>query len=170
MSDSVQPHRRQRTRLPHPWDSPGKNTGVGCHFLLQYMKVKVKSLSRIRLFTTPWSAAYQAPPSMGFSRQEYWSEWVTISFSGGSSQPRDQTRISCTTADSLLNEPPKKPKTSNLFVALIEINIFICIYVCIYLYCLCVCIYICVCVYIYIYIYISWNMQSKLLSVITLVS
>ena len=36
-------------------------------------KVKVKSLSRVRLFTTPWSATYQAPPSMGFSRQEYWS-------------------------------------------------------------------------------------------------
>ena len=34
------PHRRQPTRLPHPWDSPGKNTGVGCHFLLQCMKVK----------------------------------------------------------------------------------------------------------------------------------
>ena len=36
-------------------------------------KVKVKSLSRVRLFATPWTAAYQAPPSMGFSRQEYWS-------------------------------------------------------------------------------------------------
>ena len=36
-------------------------------------KAKVKSLSRIRLFATPWTAAYQAPPSMGFSRQEYWS-------------------------------------------------------------------------------------------------
>ena len=35
--------------------------------------MKVKSLSRVRLFVTPWSAAYQAPPSMGFSRQEYWS-------------------------------------------------------------------------------------------------
>ena len=35
MSDSVRPHRRQPTRLPHPWDSPGKNTGVSCHFLLQ---------------------------------------------------------------------------------------------------------------------------------------
>ena len=43
MSDSVQPHRRQPTRLPHPWDSPGKNTGVGCHFLLQCMKVKSES-------------------------------------------------------------------------------------------------------------------------------
>ena len=54
-----------------PWDSPGKNTGVGCHFLLQCMKMKL--LSRVRLFTTPWTVAYQAPPSMGFSRQEYWS-------------------------------------------------------------------------------------------------
>ena len=40
MSDSVRPQRRQPTRLPRPWDSPGKNTGVGCHFLLQCMKVK----------------------------------------------------------------------------------------------------------------------------------
>ena len=53
MSDSVRLHRRQPTRVPLPWDSPGKNTGVGCHFLLQCMKVKskseVKSLSRVRL-------------------------------------------------------------------------------------------------------------------------
>ena len=43
MSDSVRPHRRQPTRLPRPWDSPGKNTGVGFHFLLQCMKVKSES-------------------------------------------------------------------------------------------------------------------------------
>ena len=43
MSNSVQPHRSQPTRLPHPWDSPGKNTGVGYHFLLQCMKVKSES-------------------------------------------------------------------------------------------------------------------------------
>jgi len=168
MSDSVQPHRWQPTRLYHPWDSPGKNTGVGCHFLLQCRKVKsesevtqscptlsdpmdcslpgssvhgifqarvlewgaiafsdlklrakshqlcptlcdpidgsppgstipgilqartlewvaisfsnawkwkvkVKLLSRARLLATPWTATCQAPPSMGFSRQEYWS-------------------------------------------------------------------------------------------------
>ena len=42
-SDSVRPHRRQPTRLPRPWDSPGKNTGVGCHFLLQCTKVKSQS-------------------------------------------------------------------------------------------------------------------------------
>ena len=69
------PHRRQPIRLLRPWDSPGKNTGVGCHFLLQCIKVKVKvkSLSRVQLLGTPWTAAHQAPPSMGFSRQEYWS-------------------------------------------------------------------------------------------------
>ena len=43
MSNSVRPHGRQPTRLPHPWDSPGKNTGVGYHFLLQCMKVKSES-------------------------------------------------------------------------------------------------------------------------------
>ena len=40
VSDSVRPHRQQPTRLPHPWDSAGKSTGVGCHFLLQCIKVK----------------------------------------------------------------------------------------------------------------------------------
>ena len=123
MSDSVRPHRRQPTRPPHLWDSPGKNTRVGCHFLLQCMKVKsesevaqscptlcdpmdcslpgfsvhgilqartpkwvaisfsnawkwkvkVKLLSRVWLLATPWTAAYQVPPSIGFSGQEYWS-------------------------------------------------------------------------------------------------
>ena len=43
MSNSVPPHRLQPTRLPRPWDSPGKNTGVGCHFLLQCMKAKGQS-------------------------------------------------------------------------------------------------------------------------------
>ena len=43
ISDSVRPHRRRPTRFPRPWDSPGKNTGVGCHFLLQCMKVKSES-------------------------------------------------------------------------------------------------------------------------------
>ena len=71
VSDSVWPHRQQPTRLLHSWGSPGKNIEVGCHFLLQW--VKVKSFSHVWLFETPWTAAYQAPPSMGFSRQEYWS-------------------------------------------------------------------------------------------------
>ena len=62
-------------QAPRPWDSPGKNTGVGCHFLLQCMKVKSESevAQSCPTFVTPWTAAYQAPLSMGFSRQEYWS-------------------------------------------------------------------------------------------------
>ena len=43
VADSVRPHRWQPTRLLFPWDSPGKNTGVGCHFLLQFMKVRIES-------------------------------------------------------------------------------------------------------------------------------
>ena len=71
----VQPHRRQPTRLPHPWNFPGKNTGVGCHSFSNAWKgkVKVKSLSCVWLLATPWTADYQGPPTMGFSRQEYWS-------------------------------------------------------------------------------------------------
>ena len=110
-------------RLLCPWDSPGNNSGVACHFLLQWSlysaaakslqscptlcdpidgsppvspvpgilqartlewvaisfsnawkwKVKGKLLSRVWVFSTPWTSAHQAPPSMGFSRQECWS-------------------------------------------------------------------------------------------------
>ena len=84
MSDSVRPHRRQPTRLRRPRDSPG-NTGVGCHFLLQCMKVKSESevtQSCLTLCVTPWTAAYQAPLSMGFSRQEYWSGMPLPSLQG----------------------------------------------------------------------------------------
>ena len=60
----------------HPWDSPGKNTGVGCHFLLRCMKVKSES-EVDQSYLTPSDlmdcSLHQAPPSMGFSRQEYWS-------------------------------------------------------------------------------------------------
>ena len=75
MSDSVRPHIRQPTKLPRPWDSPGKNTGMGCHFLLQCMKVKSESevAQSCPTLATPWTAAYQASPSMGSSRQKYWS-------------------------------------------------------------------------------------------------
>ena len=58
-----------------PWDSPGKNTGVGCHFLLQCMKVRSESevTQSCLTLSDPMTAAYQATLSMGFSRQEYWS-------------------------------------------------------------------------------------------------
>ena len=57
------------------------------------VKLKVKSLSRVRLFATPWTVAYQGLLSMGFSRQEYWSGLPFLS-PGESSQPRDRTRVS----------------------------------------------------------------------------
>ena len=75
MSNSVRLHRWQPTRLLHPWDSPGKNSGVGCHFLLQGMKMKSESEVAQSCLTFRYPVdcvAYQAP-SMGFSRQEYWS-------------------------------------------------------------------------------------------------
>ena len=90
MSDTVRPH-RQPTRLPCPWDSPGKNTGVGCHFLLQCMKVKSESEVTQSCLTlaTPWTADYQAPPSMGFSREKYWSGVPLPSPRGLHGQPRN---------------------------------------------------------------------------------
>ena len=62
-------------QAPPSLDSPGKNTGVGCHFLLQCMHACMLSrFSHVRICATLWTAAHQAPPSIGFSRQEYWSE------------------------------------------------------------------------------------------------
>ena len=75
MSNSVRPHRQQPTRLPRPWDSLGKNTGVGWHFLLQCMKVKSERevAQSCPTLSDPMDCSLPAPPSMGFSRQEYWS-------------------------------------------------------------------------------------------------
>ena len=82
MSDSVRPHRQQPTRLPCPWDSPGKNTGVGCHFLLQCMKMKseIEVTQLCSSLSNPTTAAHQAPPSMGPSGQEYLSGMPLPSF------------------------------------------------------------------------------------------
>ena len=74
MSNSVRPQRRQPTRLPCPWDSPGKNTGVGCHFLFQCMKVKSES-EVAQSCPTPSGPMDCSPPGSsihGISRQEYW--------------------------------------------------------------------------------------------------
>ena len=145
----MRPQRRQPTRLPSPWDSPGKNTGVGCHFLLQCMKVKSESevaqscrtlsdpmdcspsgssipgifqarvlewaaiafsdkyiyISYIYMtLATQWTIACQAPPSMGFSRQEYWSG---LPFPSLVDLP-DPGIESVLQVDSLPSEPPGK--------------------------------------------------------------
>ena len=76
MSDSVRPHRRQPTRLSIPGILQARTLEwVAISFSNAWKwKVKGKSLSRVRLLATPWTAAYQAPPSMEFSVQEYWND------------------------------------------------------------------------------------------------
>ena len=69
------PHGLQPTRLLRPWDFPGKNIGVGCHFLLQWMQVKSESevAQLCPTLAMPWTKTCQAPLSMRSSRKEYWS-------------------------------------------------------------------------------------------------
>ena len=72
---TLRPHRRQPTRLRRPWDSPGKNTGVGCHFLLQCMKEKSESevAQLCPTLSDPMDCSLPGSSVHGFSRQEYWS-------------------------------------------------------------------------------------------------
>ena len=69
---------------------------------------EVKSLSRVRLFATPWTVAYQAPPSMGFSRQEYWSG-LPFPSPGDLHNPGIEPVSPALQTDTLLSEPPGKP-------------------------------------------------------------
>ena len=95
VSDSVRPHRRQPTRPPVP--------GILQARTLEWVaisssnpwkwKVKVKSLSRVQLLATPWTAPYQAPPSMGFSRQKYWSGVPLPSPKGIYTQPWKKLKL-----------------------------------------------------------------------------
>ena len=84
MSDSVQPHRWQPTRLLRPWDSPGKNTRVGCHFLLQCMKMKMKSESEIAqscpTLSDPMDCSLPGSSVHGIFQARV-LEWVAIAFS-----------------------------------------------------------------------------------------
>ena len=132
VSDSVGLHRPQPTRLPSPWDSPGKNTGVACHFLLQCMKVKSESEVAQSCLTlcnphglySPWNSPGQDTgvgilsllqgifPIQGsnlglphcsqilYQLSHKGSprilECAVYTFSSGSYQCRDQTRVSCT--------------------------------------------------------------------------
>ena len=68
----------------------------------------MKSLSRVRLFATPWTVAYQAPPSMGFSRQEYWSG-LPFPSPGDLPDPGIEPGSAALQADALHSEPPGKP-------------------------------------------------------------
>ena len=110
MSDSVQPHRRQFTRLLCPWDSPGKNTGVGCHFFLHCMKVKSESEVAQSCLTPPdpMDCSLASPLSMEFSRQEYWSGFPFPS-PGNLPESGIEPGSPALEADALTSEPPGKP-------------------------------------------------------------
>ena len=82
LPNSVQPHRQQPTSLPRPWDSPGKNTGVGCHFLLQCLKVKSESeVTQLCLtLSNPMDCSLPGSSVRGVLQARA-LEWVAISFS-----------------------------------------------------------------------------------------
>jgi len=82
VSDSVRPHRRQPTRLPCPWSFPGKNIGVGCHFLLQFIKVKSESEVAQSCLTLhdPMDCSLPGSSIHGIFQARV-LEWVAISFS-----------------------------------------------------------------------------------------
>ena len=87
VSDSVRPQRRQLTRLPRPWDSPGKNTGVGCHFLLQCMKMKSESevSQSCPTLSDPMDCSLPGSSIHGIFQARV-LEWGAIAFSEGRSK------------------------------------------------------------------------------------
>ena len=109
VSDSVRPHRRQPTRLPCPWDSPGKNTAVGCHFLLQCMKVE-----------SEWEVAQSCPTLRdpmdyslpGFSVRGIFQarvlEWGAIAFSRTNPAAKS-FQLCLTLCDPIDGSPPGSP-------------------------------------------------------------
>ena len=111
----MRPHRRQLTRLPRPWDSPGKNTGVGCHFLLQCMKVKSESevVSRVRLLATPWTAVAERRLSLvaasgghSSSRCSGFSLWCLLLLQSTQAPVIVARRLSCPAACGILVSRP----------------------------------------------------------------
>ena len=111
MSDSVRPHRRQPTRLPHPWDSPGKNTGVGCCFLLQCMKVKSESEVAQSLPTPSNSMDCSLPGSSihGICQARVLGARVRYSAHG---KGHEEGRSTYAKAGSSLRSPPGNPRAS----------------------------------------------------------
>ena len=110
MSDSVRPHRRQPTRLPRPWDSLGKNTGVGCRFLLQCMKVKSESeVSQPCLtLSDPMDCSLLGSSVHGISQARV-LEWGAIAFSFYMYQIRSVAQCCPTLCDPMNRSTPGLP-------------------------------------------------------------
>ena len=101
MENSIEVPEKLKIELPY---------GPAIPFLGLYpeKRKKVKSLSHVQLFVTPWTVAYQAPPSMGFSRQEYWSG-LPFPSPGDLPYPGIEPMSPTLQADALPSEPPGKP-------------------------------------------------------------
>ena len=111
MSDSVRPHRRQPTRLPCSWDSPGNNTGVGYHFLLQCMKVKSESevVQSCPTLRDPMDCSLPGRSDHGIFQARL-LEWVAIAFSHSEFAAAAKSRQSCPTlCDPTDGRPPGSP-------------------------------------------------------------
>ena len=100
MPDSLWPHGLQPTRLLCPWDFPGKDTGVGCHFLLQgIFPTQGSNLGLLHCRQILYWLSYKGSPKyffellFGWGGARLWG-WVAIPFSRRSSQPRDRTQVS----------------------------------------------------------------------------
>ena len=144
VSNSLRPHELQPTRLLCPWNSPGKNTGVGCHFLLQGISLTQGSnpglphcrqtlyclsyqgspnlLSCVRLFVIPWTAVYQASPSIKYSRQQYWSGLPFLS-PGDLPNPGIKPRSPALQADCLPAEPQGTPTVYQSLIKFMSIDV-----------------------------------------------
>ena len=109
MSDSVRPHRWQPTRLPCPWDSLGKNTGVGCHFLLQCVKVKSESEVSQSCLTPsdPMDCSLPGSSVHGICQARI-LEWLPSPSPGDLPNPEIKPRSSTLQADFLPSQPPEK--------------------------------------------------------------
>ena len=102
----------------HPYPLPNMLKKILNHIFLVniFMKKKVKSLSRVRLFATPWTVAHQAPLSMGFSRQEYWGG-LPFPSPEDLPDPGIEPRSPALQADALTSEPPGKP---DIFICILK--------------------------------------------------
>ena len=89
--------------------APWHHLYLGGTLVLSFLFSEVKLLIRVRLFATPWTVAYQAPPSMGFSRQEYWSG-LPLPSPGDLPNPGIEPGSPAFQADALTSKPPGKPR------------------------------------------------------------
>ena len=110
MSDSVRPQRQQPTRLPCPWDSPGKNTGVGCHFLLQCVKSESEVVQSCPTLSDPMDCSLPGSSVHGVFQARV-LKWGAIAFSGAIIYPFANQNFCCPVSQ-LPSLHPLKPAGS----------------------------------------------------------